>query len=712
MSKGEPVWTRLYLARIDIDRTLDFLLSLASDRRSPTLAVELRADINGISYLIGCEATVVQRIKRLIRDHLPDTLFDAAPARAAVREVGQLQLRPSAFPLRTDNPVAVTRALLSAMAAPLREGEVQVVQILLGRRRPMTSVAPDASSPPTSWWQPLTRGRKLASSDERARLKVRAEDAGFDAVVRVGVVGSDSERTRRLSVAIHSAIATAKGPAVHLSFVHVDARHLNEVVVPRRFGLELSSGELLGLLGWPLGDDDLPGVPSLHPKPVRPSSSVHRGERVFAVPGVPGDSRPVGISSSDALFHMASFGPSGSGKSTAMLHLVEADMNAGGPVAVFDPKRQLIDDISARIPVKRRDDVVIVEVGTTGYNPLELAGRDPDVIVDGLMSVFAGVFANGFGPRTLDIFSGTLRSLARASVVTGIPATLADIPRILTDPAQRRAVVGLVHDDETLAQFWAWFENQSPQAQAAAIAAPLSRLRQLLLRPALLRTLDQRHSPFSLRNIWRDNLIVLVPLNSALIGSGTADMLGSLMVADLWMAVQERAAEANPEKRPGAVYVDEAPRFLHLPSSLSDALAVSRSLGVSWNLAAQFRTQFPAEMRSAIDMNARSKLVFATEYEDAKHFSRGSKDLATEDFTSLKRFEAYGNLVAGGHPQGWSLLRTLPPSAPSSDPEAVRAHSRARWATPEPKPVEQRTAPEAIGSVVSETAVGRKRRQT
>jgi hypothetical protein len=501
-----------------------------------------------------------------------------------------------------------------------------------------------------------------------------------------------------------------------MEFAHEDPRLINSAALPRRWSPELSVTELLGVLAWPLGDGEYPGMPPLHPKPLRPTPSVHTKDRVFAASLAPGDDRQVGVAPSDALLHGVTYGPTSSGKSTAMLHLIEADMKAGRAIAVLDPKRQLIDDVLARVPAERLDDVVVLDVSADnpiGFNPLDVTGRDADVVVDGIMAVLGGLFTDGWGPRTLDIFSGTLRTLARASVVTGQPATLADIPRVLTKAPFRRELLSHLHHDEALVEFWAWYESQSPAAQAAAIAAPLNKLRQLLLRPGLVRMLDQRETPFRLRDIWRENRIVLVPLNEALIGSGTAEMIGSLIVADLWQAVQERASERRPESRPGFVYVDEAPRFLHLPASMADALAVSRSMGVGWWLAAQFAGQFPRELRSAIDMNARTKLVFGTEYNDAAHFARGSKDLIAQDFLSLGKYQAYANLVAGGRPQGWALVQTLPPSARTSRPERVSAHSTARWATPKQSGPEHRSERhgqvEAAGGLERQV-VGRKRR--
>lgn len=721
MATPDLVWTRLHLPRpLDESRTLSLLVALASDRRSPDLIFELRADTDGVTHLLGCNSTAVQGIKRIMRDQIPGIAFQAASARAQVTEVGRLDLRPRQMPLRTDNSADVARALLSATAAPLRKSELVVVQIVLGRRRPPGSLHPNTISPSRSWWEPLISGNRPASTEERRQLKVRAEDSGFDAAVRLGTRGSDPDRTRRLTVNLHSALFTAKGIGARMDFIRDDPRAINDARIPRRGWIELACAELLGLLGWPLGNDEYPGMPALHPKPLRPASSVHAGDRVFAQSLAPGDTRLVGVSATDGLLHTVAYGPTNSGKSTVALGSIVADLEAGRPIAVLDPKRQLIDDVLARVPKDRLDDVVLLDVSQerpVGFNPLDVTGRDPDVVVDGIMSVFGSLFTDGFGPRTLDIFSGTLRSLARASAITGSPATLADIPRMLTDAAFRRSIVAHVRADEGLAGFWNWYESQSPGAQNAAISAPLNKLRQLLLRPALMRMLDQRETRFRLRDIWRDNAIVLVPLNEALIGAGTAEMLGSLIVADLWQSVQERAAEVKPESRPGFVYVDEAPRFLHLPTSMADALALSRSMGVGWFLAAQFARQFPKELRSAIDMNARTKIVFGTEYEDATHFARGNRDLTADDFMSLGKFQAYANLVADGRPQGWSLVSTLPPPKPTIRPERVVAHSQARWAAHPPPapsgPTEATHGPTTgeVRAIGGSGPVGRKRRQ-
>jgi hypothetical protein len=721
------VFSGLHLPRpLSLDTVVGFLVRLASDRDMSRIALEVRADQDGVRHLLGTRATDnVHALRRMLGDLIPGSVLmtphlGTNEARIAVQEAGSLRIHPPGLPLRSDTVEASTAALFSALAAPLRAGETIVIQIVLGPRLAPRRVPPSMPDPSATLADALTHGSRPADAETRQRVKERLSQAGFAATIRLGATSPDTDRRRRFISGMLSALLTLRSPGVRIELIRERPRLLNQVRLPWRWPLSLGVSELAGLLAWPIGKGNLPGLPPLHPRPLRAAPNVHTGPRVFAQSAAPGDDRTIGISETDQMFHAVAYGPSGSGKTNALLHLIVADIEAGRPVVVLDPKRQLIDDVLARMPDHRVKDVVEINAADPnpiGFNPLDVAGRDPDVVVDGILAVFQAVFADGWGPRTADIFSASLRTLARASSA-GHPATLVDLPRLLTDPQFRRPLVGRVQSDMALAGFWASYEAQSPGAQAAVIAPPLNKLRQFLLRPALTRILDQGESRFRLRDTFRNNKVVLVPLNDGLVGPGTAALLGSLVIADLWQATQERAEDPTASTRPAMIYIDEAPRFLNLPLSLADALAVSRSLGVGWFLAAQLRSQFPADLRTAVDMNARSKLQFATEHDDARDSAKLAPTLTAEDFIALPRYHAYVNVVADGHPSGWALVKTLPPRPATADPDAVRAAVRARYAPEpvaepdEPAPAKQgQVAPAPVPVRTPHEPIGRKRRR-
>lgn len=154
--------------------------------------------------------------------------------------------------------------------------------------------------------------------------------------------------------------------------------HFNSVRIPWRYPLRLSASEIACLLGWPIGDGDLPGLPPVSPRLIAPpawlDASAHllRG-RVFARTNGPGPTAPVGVDPSDALLHTVLLGPTGVGKSTAMAHLIQADIEAGRGVVVIDP----------------------TDASPVGLNPLS-GVKNPELAVDALLATFKALFADSW----------------------------------------------------------------------------------------------------------------------------------------------------------------------------------------------------------------------------------------------------------------------------------------------------------------------------
>jgi hypothetical protein len=172
------------------------------------------------------------------------------------------------------------------------------------------------------------------------------------------------------------------------------------------------------------------------------------------------------------------------------------------------------------------------------------------------------------------------------------------------------------------------------------------------------------------------------------------------------------------QRQPVIVTVDEVQDYLKI-GDLADAPAQSRSLGVGWQLAHQFRKQLPATMAAAIDNNARSKIAFALEVDDAKAMAAMAPGLEAIDFQSLGKYQIYCNLVARGQPSGWASGETLPPPIRISDPDTLRRRSRQRYGPAEEVKPPPATAGPAAASAVEQNSstiapsvptVGRNRR--
>src|SRR5664279_2394329 len=228
----EPmVWSALHLPRpLDPEAAVQFLARLAADKDARRLVIEVRSDHGQPSWLVGCAATDVQGLRRLLSDLLPGSLLtglDPQQPRRAVSSAGRLQMRPQALPMRMDVAVATTRAILSALATASWTGETLVLQLVLGPRRAPTRVPRNAADPSKSWWQALRADPQPIDRELRTRLRERQSQHGFQATVRVGVAGPDAGRRRRQVAGLLSALSTATGPGQHIGLKREPADRLN-----------------------------------------------------------------------------------------------------------------------------------------------------------------------------------------------------------------------------------------------------------------------------------------------------------------------------------------------------------------------------------------------------------------------------------------------------------------------------------------------------
>jgi len=327
----------------------------------------------------------------------------------------------------------------------------------------------------------------------------------------------------------------------------------------------------------------------------------------------PGMERPVAVGFTDLLRHLYAIGPTGTGKSTLATALVTQQMKAGYGVCVIDPKGDLIKDLLDRIPAGREDDVIIVDPTDSrpvGINLLDGPENEDDLTADQVVGVFSRRFASTWGPRTDDI--------ARAGVLTLLtdPAsTLADLPVLFAKPAFRRGLVGKV-TDPALAQFWQAFESWSEAERAHNTAPLLNKARAVLMRRPV-RAIVGQPSTISLDVVLREGRILLINLSVGLLGEDAASLLGGLVFARLWAAVQRRTLLPPDERHPFFCTLDEFQTLVTIPTPLADVLALARGYGFGLTLLHQNLSQLPPEIRQAALANCRTKVVFACGATDA-----------------------------------------------------------------------------------------------
>ena len=686
------VWHQLRFALpLAQDAAVGLVERVLADGSLGRVVLELRACGGQAVWAVGSSAG--ERLARVVRELVPGCRVSRGFSRRAVDQAVVVSARPVGAGLAAERLSAVVRAVLAALAVT-DEGEELVVQLQLGRR-----FSPEALGrvEPQGWLELLGLVPVPSLSGERGRrLKAQVGRHRAAVCLRLGVRAASPLRQRALLQGLLGALRLLEGPGVRLRARTEHPAKLDGVRRPWRAGLELGAGEIVAMLGWPVGEGALPATPSAHPR-VLALPLARETQRAFATGVADQAGERLGISIGDALYHTVLLGPTGAGKSTALAHLALADIAAGRGVLLIDPKTDLVADILARIPEQRRDDVVVIDPTSSrpvGINPLARTqaarsgalssvvgggvsggGASPELVADTVLATFKGVFAESWGVRVEQVLSAALVTLARTP-----GATLVDLPLLLTNAAYRQRLIAASGADPLgTGQFWAAYEALSEAQRQQWVGPVLTRLQPFLIRPHLRATLGQAAPSFDLGEVFTRRRIVLVSLNKGVLGAESARLLGSLLVGQLWPLILARAAVEPSRRHVVSVFIDEVQDYLSLPGSLADALAQARSLGAAFHLAHQYRGQLPAALKAGIDANARNKIIFSLSAADAAELARQAIGLEAADFQLLPRFGVYARTLHHGRENPWCQATTLPPTPPTQDALALRASSQARY---------------------------------
>ncbi len=673
----------------------------------PHLGFELTASAGGLDVAMWVPGAVPPGlVERAVEAAWPGARTETVPAEPPLplglpATGGTLRLAfPEHYPLRSDHPADPLRSLLGALGG-LSEAESACIQVLArpltGRRlarshkaaayrqagRPQSRVGRllDLVSPGPVH-RPAT-GDPSRQDDVRAVLKKAAQPA-WAVTVRYGVATTDCDRAveARLRGRAH---ALASAFALYAGRNRFDRHRLYvpaRVLAARRLG----RGDLLSVPGRAAiahlpTDVAVPGLRRAGAKSVVPPPEVHAQGKVLG-DAEAGARRPVAVSVADARHHLHVMGATGSGKSTLLTRLALDDVEAGRGVVVVDPKGDLVADLLDRFPLERAGRLVVIDPEGPGPQPGMnlLDGADADLAVDNLVGIFRRIFEAYWGPRTDDVLRAACLTLLRASAHHKAATSLADVPRLLSDPGFRKPFVEVVRADQVgLGGFWSWYEEMTEAQRSQVVGPVMNKLRALLLRDFVRQLVGRPLPSFSMAGVL-DGGCCLVRIPKGVLGEETARLLGSFVVAKVWQAATHRARLAQAARADAAIYVDECQNFLNLPRSFDEMLAEARGYRLSMVLAHQHLGQLPRELREAVSANARSKVFFATSPEDARALARHvSPQLSEHDLSHLGAYQAAARLVVDGEETAAFTLRARPaPPALRGRAEAVREAVAAR----------------------------------
>jgi hypothetical protein len=605
-----------------------------------------------------------------------EEMFDYLADQPTIRAAGELRVTSTSHPLGEERASVASGALLSALQ-PLGRGQrIRISWVLAGTTTPhpagLVKLAPD-----------LARFRRLKQRSPLVRV-----------VGRVAVSGAPPQIARALLYRVYSSLRVLDGPGSALVRRilpwRVIAARVQERSVPITiWPAILNTRELAGVLGFPIDGIKAPGLTVGTARQLPPQPDIPRKGLVVACSNYPGmTDRPLALKRADLLHHLYLLGPTGSGKSTQIENLAIQVARLGDGIFVVDPKADLCEEILARLPEDRSEDVIVLNPAATdgpiGFNILQAAHGEQarELVVDDVVHIFGEIWKSSFGPRTADVLRSALLTLTATKAPDGSAFTLVEVAPLLENPLFRRFVTGQRSVPESVRSFWAAYEAMSSGERAHVIAPGLNKLRALTTRTNLRLILGQS-TGLDVADVFTKRRILLVSLNKGLVGSETAQLLGSLLVAALRNATLRRASVPQAARRPAWAFLDEFQDVLRMGDDIADGLAQARGLGVGYVLANQYLGQLPRTMQAAVLGTVRSSIAFQLDHDDAAVLERRfSPSLGVEDLMGLEAYEIAARLCVDGQTRPPVTGKTVPLGEPVRDAFALTQASRARYGVP------------------------------
>lgn len=331
------------------------------------------------------------------------------------------------------------------------------------------------------------------------------------------------------------------------------------------------------------------------------------------------------IAKADRLIHCYVIGASGSGKTKFLESLIRQDIDAGQGCGVIDPHGDLIEDLKGYVALLGtskgeawlREHVVLMDLAdphqTVAFNPIEqLPGIPAGEQAAELISSFRKIWSDSWGVRMEDLLRNSLIALSEAQ------RSLVDLPRFLTDASFRAEVVSQL-SHPIAKEYFKRFSQLSDRARLTWSEPVLNKINALLANDRVRELLAAPTSTINLREIIDSGKLLLVKLDKGRL-KDAADLLGSLILSKLQLAIFSRSDTPASLRRPFYLYVDEFQNFAS--DNFAVFLSEARKYGLSLVLAHQTLAQIPTELQSLILGNTGLQVVFRVNRRDAERMAK------------------------------------------------------------------------------------------
>lgn len=502
----------------------------------------------------------------------------------------------------------------------------------------------------------------------------------FSVVIRVAVQGLNVKRTNDLAKEIIRSItavsASEYNKLIPLSNEGYDYDfHLYNVHhrLSNRMGFILNGKELNTFVHYPnktlvnaklgMSDAKTKRMEQKESDGISIGLNSHNGEEI-----------PVLLNTERRLSHTHVIGATGVGKSTLLANMFLSDVSDGSGCALFDPHGDIVEDVLARIPKHRKDDVIIIDPSDidfpVGFNLLQANSEAEKIVLSSdIVSAFKR-HATAWGDNMTAVLQNAVNTILESS--NG--GTLIELKKLLVEDTFRRKFLNTV-EDPSLHYYW----KQEYPLVRKGIAPLLTRI-DTFLRPKIIRYMLAQKSGVDFKACMEDNKILLIKLSQGLIGEENSHLLGSLFLAKLNQVAMSRQALSKDERKPYFLYLDEFQNCI--TPSISSILSGARKYGLGLILAHQELSQIEdTKLLNSLLSNPYYRICFRLGDSDAKRLESGFSYFEAEDFMALSRGEAI--MRAGSSTNDFNVATyPLPENTDLNVAEEIKQNTRDRYSTP------------------------------
>ncbi|MFA5135199.1 MAG: type IV secretion system DNA-binding domain-containing protein [Patescibacteria group bacterium] len=534
--------------------------------------------------------------------------------------------------------------------------------------------------------KPIDENRILSPREQEVAksLEEKTSKPGMDVNVRVVVSAQTGERAKAYLDNIIDSFAQYTLHEYGNGFVRRDPFKKDEFIndfiyrrLVKRGKLILNTEELTSIFHFPLPTTETPNIRWLQSRKASPPTNIPAEGLVLGRSIYRGEETVIRIKRQDRQRHVYTIGKSGVGKSVLLSNMIVQDIYNGEGVAVVDPHGDLIDDVLQHVPKERAEDIVYFNPSDqefpVGLNMLEAkTPEEKDFAVQEMIAIFYKLFPpEMIGP----MFEHNMRNVMLTLMEdTEYPGTIAEIPRMFTDPAFQKYKLSKVKDP-IIRSFWEKeMAKTSDFHKSEMLGYLISKVGRFVENSMMRNIIGQARSGFDFDDIMNNRKILLVNLAKGTTGEVNSNLLGLIIVSKLQMAAMKRVTVPEEQRNDFYLYIDEFQNFV--TDSIATILSEARKYRLNLTMAHQYigqlvRDNNDTKIRDAVFGNAGTLIAFRVGVEDAETLAQEFEPVFNEyDVINVDMYTANVKLLIDNTSSKPFNMQTYPPQP--GNPEMAR----------------------------------------